>query len=53
MDISTDVVMIGCLAFNCVCIALVTPFKYPYSVLLIEPSCIKLAFNLFEAEIVS
>ena len=53
MDISTDVVMIGCLAFNCVCIALVTPFKYPYSVLLIVPLCIKSAFNLADDEIVA
>ena len=37
---------------NCVCIALVTPFKYPYSVLLIVPSCIKLAFNLADDEMV-
>ena len=39
-------VMVACLLSICVCIALVTPFKYPYSVLLTSPlSPIKFAFN--------
>ena len=45
-------VIVSCFVSNCVCIALVTPFKYPYSVLLIVPSCIKLAFNLADDEMV-
>ena len=38
-------VIVACLLFICVCIALVTPFKYPNSVLSTLPSCIKLEFN--------
>ena len=39
-------VIVACLLSICVCIALVTPSKYPYSVLLIFPlSPIKFASN--------
>ena len=38
---------------SCVWMALVTPFKYPNSVLVTVPSCIKLAFSLEDEDIVS
>ena len=44
--VKSPFVIVACLLLICVCIALVTPFKYPYSVFPTFPlSPIKFAFN--------